>query len=148
VRHWRTATTLGLIAIACVFGVWSQAEHWRPATYLAWASGAVWPLAGGRRSPLAAEGDAFGRQPVVWPSAGECPPSRYSAAGYGWMLRHAHGSRRRPGGAFLLSPPASDEEGVFAGRLPPDRGGYLAAGQSPSLCRVATARILDRGEQP
>jgi hypothetical protein len=46
VRHWRTATTLGLIAIACVFGVWSQAEHWRPATYLARASDAVWRLVG------------------------------------------------------------------------------------------------------
>jgi lysophospholipase L1-like esterase len=71
VRHWRTATTLGLIAIACVLGVWSQAEHWRPATYLTRASDAVWRLAGGRRSPPAAEDDAFGRQPVACPAAGE-----------------------------------------------------------------------------
>ena len=70
-RHWRTATTLGLIAIACVLGVWSQAERWLPATYLAWASDAVWRLAGGRRLPPAAEDDAFGRQPVACPAAGE-----------------------------------------------------------------------------
>jgi lysophospholipase L1-like esterase len=71
VRHWRTATTVGLIAIACALGVWSLAEHWRPATYLARASDLVWRLAGGRRSPPAAEDDAFGRQPVACPAAGE-----------------------------------------------------------------------------
>jgi len=44
-----TATTLGLIAIACVLSVWSQAEPWLSATYLARASDAVGRLAGGRR---------------------------------------------------------------------------------------------------
>src|SRR5580704_1541166 len=71
VRHWRTATTLGLIAIASVLGVWSHAEHWRPATYLARANDAVWRFAGGRRLPPAAENDAFGRPPVACPAAGE-----------------------------------------------------------------------------
>jgi hypothetical protein len=71
VRHWRTATTLGLIAIACVLGVSSQAEHWRLATYLPRASDPVWRLALGRRLPPAAQDDAFGRQPVVCPAAGE-----------------------------------------------------------------------------
>jgi lysophospholipase L1-like esterase len=50
VRHWRTATTLGLIAIACVLGVW---------------------LAGGRGSPPSTEDDDLGRQPVTCPAAGE-----------------------------------------------------------------------------
>jgi lysophospholipase L1-like esterase len=71
VRHWRTATTFGLLAIACVLGGGSQAEHWRPATYLAWTSDAVWRLAGGHKSPPAAEDDAFGRLPVACPAAGE-----------------------------------------------------------------------------
>ena len=70
-RHWRTATTLGLIAVACALGVWSQAEHWQPAAYLSRASDAVWRLAGRRRSPPATEDDAFGRQPVACPAAGE-----------------------------------------------------------------------------
>ncbi len=69
-RHWRTAATLGLIAIACALGVWWQAERWPP-TYLSRVSDAVWRLAGGRRSPPVAADDAFGRQPVACPAAGE-----------------------------------------------------------------------------
>ncbi len=69
-RHWRSiAVASGLIATAYVLGVWSQAQHWRPATYLARAGDAVWRLAGG--SPPAAQDEAFGRPPVACPAAGE-----------------------------------------------------------------------------
>jgi lysophospholipase L1-like esterase len=61
---------LGLLAIACALGVWSQAQLWWSATYLARASDAVWRLAAGRRPPPTTKDDAFGRQPVACPAAG------------------------------------------------------------------------------
>jgi lysophospholipase L1-like esterase len=70
VGHWRSiALTSGLIATAYGLGVWSQAQHWPPATYLARAGDAVLRL--GRNSPPATEDDAFGRPPVACPAAGE-----------------------------------------------------------------------------
>jgi hypothetical protein len=72
VGRWRSfALTSFLIATAYGLGVWSQAQHWPPATYLARAGDAVWRLAGGRNAPPATEDDAFGRPPVTCPTAGE-----------------------------------------------------------------------------
>jgi lysophospholipase L1-like esterase len=72
VGRWRSiALTSGLIATAYGLGVWSQARHWPPATYLARAGDAVSRLVGGRYSPPATEDDAFGRSPVACPAAGE-----------------------------------------------------------------------------
>jgi lysophospholipase L1-like esterase len=72
VGRWRSiALASFLIATAYGLGVWSQAQHWPSATYLARAGDAISSLAGGRNSPPAAEDDAFGRSPVACPAAGE-----------------------------------------------------------------------------
>jgi hypothetical protein len=71
-RHWRTiAATSGLIAIAYAIGVWSQAAHWPPATFLARVGDPILRLAGRSRLPTDAENETFGRQPVACPAAGE-----------------------------------------------------------------------------
>jgi hypothetical protein len=72
VRHWRTiAAASGLITIAYALGVWSQAAHWPPATFLARVGDPILRLAGRDRPPAEAESEPFGRQPVACPAAGE-----------------------------------------------------------------------------
>jgi len=72
VRHWRTiAAVSGLITIAYALGVWSQAAHWPPATFLARIGDPILRFAGLSRPPADAESEPFGRQPVACPAAGE-----------------------------------------------------------------------------
>jgi lysophospholipase L1-like esterase len=70
-RHWRgLAVTSGLIAIAFVLGVWSQAAHWAPATFLARIGDPIQRLVGRNPPPPGLQDEPFGRHPVPCPATG------------------------------------------------------------------------------
>ena len=71
-RHWRsTAVTSGLIAIAFVLGVWSEAAHWAPATFLARVGDPIQRLVGRNPPPPGLQDEPFGRRAVPCPATGE-----------------------------------------------------------------------------
>jgi lysophospholipase L1-like esterase len=71
-RHWRSiAVTSGLIAIAFVLGVWSEAAHWAPATLLARVGDPIQRLVGRNPPPPGLQDEPFGRRPVPCPADGE-----------------------------------------------------------------------------
>ncbi|MBV8746716.1 MAG: hypothetical protein JO134_16895, partial [Xanthobacteraceae bacterium] len=71
-RHWRSiAATSGLIAVAYVLGVWSEAAHWAPATFLARIGDPIERLVGRNPPPAGLRDEPFGRRPVPCPMTGE-----------------------------------------------------------------------------
>jgi lysophospholipase L1-like esterase len=71
-RHWRwIALTSGLIAIAFVLGVWSEAARWAPATFLARVGDPIQRLVGRNPPPPGLQDEPFGRRPVPCPATGE-----------------------------------------------------------------------------
>jgi lysophospholipase L1-like esterase len=71
-RHWRwIALTSGLIAIAFVLGVWSEAAHWAPATFLARVGDPIQRLVGRNPPPPGLQDEPFGRRPVPCPATDE-----------------------------------------------------------------------------
>jgi lysophospholipase L1-like esterase len=71
-RHWRSiAVSSGLVVVAFVLGVWSEAAHWAPATFLARVGDPIQRLVGRNPPPPGLQDEPFGRRPVPCPATGE-----------------------------------------------------------------------------
>ena len=60
-----------MIAVAYVLGVWSEAAHWAPATFLARIGDPIERLVGRNPPPPGLRDEPFGRRPVPCPMTGE-----------------------------------------------------------------------------